>query len=53
MENGEWTVTTSKNYKQAFVPKQDWEKVVAALEAAYKFTQTKVVLKQVSQGKGE
>jgi len=47
LTGNELTLTTSKNYKQAFVPQKDWDKVVAALEAAYKFTQTKVVLKKI------
>jgi len=38
-------VTTSKIYKQEYLPVEKWTELVEMLEAAYKFSQVKVVLK--------
>jgi len=35
-----------KAYKNNFEPKQNWDKMVAFLDAAYQLTQQKVVLKK-------
>ena len=39
------TVKTDKIYKQEFLPVEKWSELVEMLEAAYKFSQLKVVLK--------
>lgn len=46
LEGGKIIITTSKVYKKAEDKKENWNKWVDALEAAYKFTQKKVVLKK-------
>jgi hypothetical protein len=46
MDNGNIVVTTKKIYKKNFDKKEAWPNYVAFLEAAYKFTQAKVVLKK-------
>jgi len=40
------TLVTSKTYKTTNVPVAEWSDIVAFLEASYKFTQTKVILKE-------
>lgn len=37
---------TTKVYKQSFIPVADWNKLTEMLEAAYQFTQQKVILKK-------
>ncbi len=44
--NNKLTITTTKDFKKPYVPVQDWDKVVAVVEAVDNFTQTKVVLKK-------
>jgi len=39
------TVKTNKVYKQEFLPLEKWSELVEMLEAAYKFSQLKVVIK--------
>lgn len=39
-------IKTEKSYKQSHVKKEDWPQMVAFLEAAYKFSQKKAVLKK-------
>jgi len=39
-------VSTTKTYAMAHIPAEKWSNMVAFLEAAYKFTQTKVILKK-------
>lgn len=39
-------VSTSKIYKQEYLPVEKWSELVEMLEAAYKFSQVKVVLKK-------
>ena len=41
------TITTSKQYKKATIEKANWPKVVEMLEAAYDFSQAKIVLKKI------
>ena len=40
------TITSSKQYKKAAVKKENWSNVVEMLEAAYDFSQGKIVLKK-------
>jgi len=53
LSNGTLAVTTEKIYKQASAPKEAWTKIVESLEAAYKFTQAKVVLKKLDVASGQ
>lgn len=39
-------VTTAKNYKQQFAPKEAWTSINEVLDEAYKFSQEKIVLKK-------
>jgi hypothetical protein len=46
LDGGKLVITTSKVYKKASDKKENWNKWVDVLEAAYKFTQKKIVLKK-------
>lgn len=46
LEAGKVIITTTKVYKKAADAKENWSKWVEALEAAYKFTQKKIILKK-------
>jgi hypothetical protein len=46
VEGDKLIVTTKKVYKKNFDKKELWPNYIAFLEAGYKFTQTKVVLKK-------
>ena len=46
MDNGKLVVATKKIYKKNYDKKELWSNYVSFLEAAYKFSQTKVVLKK-------
>ncbi len=48
LDGNKLIVTTTKVYKNIFDKKERWPDYVAFLEAAYKFTQAKVVLKKQS-----
>lgn len=45
-EDGKLLITTTKIYKKNFDRKEAWPNYVAFLEAAYKFSQSKIVLKK-------
>ncbi len=45
LEKGYLKINTEKKYLKAFLPKEDWPLILDFLEAAYNFTQQKVVLK--------
>ncbi len=46
VEGNQLIIETNKAYKNNFEPKDNWDKMVAFLDAAYQFTQQKVVLKK-------
>lgn len=46
VEGNQLIIETNKAYKNNFEPKENWDKMVAFLDAAYQFTQQKVVLKK-------
>lgn len=47
VEGGKLIVSTRKQYKKTFDPKEAWPNYLAFLEPAYKFSQLKVVFKKV------
>jgi hypothetical protein len=49
LDGGKLLIATKKIYKKNFDKKELWPNYVAFLEAAYKFTQTKIVLKKQQQ----
>jgi hypothetical protein len=46
LEGDKLTISTKKVYKKNYDRKEMWANYVAFLEAAYKFTQVKIVLKK-------
>ena len=46
MEGNQLQIETRKAYKDNFEPKENWSKMLEVLEAAYQFSQQKVVLKK-------
>lgn len=46
LEGDKLIVDTEKNYKKIHVKKEDWNQMIAFLDAAYNFTQKKVILKR-------
>ncbi|MFL5787632.1 MAG: hypothetical protein ACJ748_06240 [Flavisolibacter sp.] len=46
LEGNVLTITTQKQYKKNFDQKENWPNYVAFLEPAYKFSQSKIVLKK-------
>ena len=46
VEGDKLVVTTTKQYKKNFDKKENWPNYIAFLEAAYKFSQSKVVFKR-------
>ena len=46
LEGDQLIITTKKLYKKSFDRKEAWPNYVAFLEAAYKFSQAKIVLKK-------
>lgn len=45
LENGIITIMATKTYKQAIVAKQDWPKMLEWIDAAYNFSQQKILLR--------
>jgi flagellar hook assembly protein FlgD len=39
-------ITTSKKYKANYLPKEEWNNLTACLDAAFNFTQKKLILKK-------
>jgi len=46
MEGNSLIITTSKEYRQESADKSEWPKIVEMLDAAYDFSQAKIVLKK-------
>jgi len=46
LEGGKIIIKTTKSYKKHYDTKENWPKLLDALETAYKFTQKKVILKK-------
>jgi hypothetical protein len=46
IENNTLIITTEKSYHNIYNKKEDWQKMLAFLDAAYDFTQKKIVLKK-------
>lgn len=47
LEGNKLTVTTSKMYKQTYVPAKQWNDIIVFLEAAYDFSQEKLLIKKL------
>jgi len=47
IEDGKLTITTHKTYAHNFEAKENWPKMVAFLDAAYQFTQEKILFKKI------
>ncbi len=48
IENNVLTLLEKKIYKQAYIKKEDWPKLIEMLDAAYNFSQKKILLKKVN-----
>jgi Domain of Unknown Function with PDB structure (DUF3857) len=46
LKEGKLTVKTTKIYKKITAPKTDWQKVIDVFQAAYNFSQKKIILKK-------
>jgi len=47
IEDGKLTIATHKTYAHNFEAKENWPKMVAFLDAAYQFTQEKILFKKI------
>lgn len=47
LDNGKLIIKANKKYNHNFEPKENWDKMVSFLEAAYQFTQEKILLKKL------
>jgi hypothetical protein len=46
LNDGKLTVRTTKTYKKITAPKTEWQKVIDVFQAAYNFSQKKIILKK-------
>jgi hypothetical protein len=46
LKDGKLTVKTTKIYKKITAPKTDWQKIIDVFQAAYNFSQKKIILKK-------